>query len=76
MLSDPSGALSSQLIFIRNNLLTYYEEGDALETLRRVLETLDGGGFLIIGANERLPVEAIGLVDLYPRFRFVFRKPL
>jgi chemotaxis protein methyltransferase CheR len=75
LLSDPPAELSFHLIFLRNNLLTYYEERGALEGVRSVLETLEGGGFLIIGANERLPAEAIGLVDPHPRFRYVFRKP-
>lgn len=76
LLSDPTVELSFQIIFLRNNLLTYYKKGDAMEGLRRVLESLDGGGFLIIGANERLPDEAIGLVNPHPHFRYVFRKPL
>jgi chemotaxis protein methyltransferase CheR len=75
LLFDPPPARCFQLILLRNNLLTYYEEG-AHEGVRRVLETLEEGGFLIIGTNERLPAEAIGLVDPHPRFRYVFRKPL
>jgi chemotaxis protein methyltransferase CheR len=76
LLSDSPPAPCFQLIFLRNNLLTYYEEGSAVEGLRRVISTLDGGGFLIIGANEHLPAEAIGLLRPHPRFRYVFQKPL
>jgi chemotaxis protein methyltransferase CheR len=75
LLFDPPPACCFQLIFLRNNLLTYYEERGAIEGLRRLLESLESGGFLIIGANERLPAEVIGL-DLHPRFRDVFQKQL
>jgi chemotaxis methyl-accepting protein methylase len=44
-----------QIIFLRNNLLTYYEQSRILPTLKRLLERLVKGGFLIIGAHEKLP---------------------
>lgn len=43
------------LIFLRNNLLTYYR-GSALEvSLSRIVARLADGGILAVGSNERLP---------------------
>jgi chemotaxis methyl-accepting protein methylase len=44
------------LIFLRNNLLTYYKEGLREGPLGRIAETLTAGGYLIIGAREVMPL--------------------
>ena len=50
------------LIFIRNNLLTYYEPDEARPVLSKIVGVLNNGGYLIIGSHERatslnLPLE-------------------
>jgi chemotaxis methyl-accepting protein methylase len=52
------------LVFLRNNLLTYYEEGKQVVAFRRILSALRPGGVLIIGKKERLPSECGRLVPL------------
>jgi chemotaxis protein methyltransferase CheR len=45
------------LIFLRNNLLTYYREETKNLALGRILQSLQPGGVLVIGAHEKLPEE-------------------
>lgn len=47
-----------QLVFLRNNILTYYGESLLQQALKKVTESLASGGWLIIGAKERLPETA------------------
>jgi len=70
--TDQPPAAGFQIIFLRNNLLTYYE-GAAMESaFRRVVESLALGGFLVVGSHEKIPSSG----DLSPSNfnRFVFRK--
>ena len=62
LLSDPPG-IAFDLVFLRNNLLTYY--GDEVKTpaITKVVNSLAPGGFLIIGSHERMPIQ---VVDLKP----------
>jgi chemotaxis protein methyltransferase CheR len=46
------------LIFLRNNLLTYYRREVRESALRPILDRLAAGGFLIIGSHECLPSHA------------------
>jgi len=46
------------IIFLRNNLLTYYRDPQKRAAFERVIATLEQGGTLIIGAHERLPEAA------------------
>jgi len=50
-----------RLIFLRNNILTYYEDWLQDQAFRNVLGNLAPGGFLVIGAHERLPAGTIEL---------------
>ena len=62
-----------QIIFLRNNLLTYYE-GAAMESaFRTVVESLIPDGFLIVGSHEKIPPN---VRELSPSgfSRLVFRK--
>jgi len=43
------------LIFMRNNLLTYYDAALIAETFRKVLDCLERHGYLVIGAHEKIP---------------------
>ena len=54
-----SGPLETrfQIIFLRNNLLTYYKDGIKKVALKDILTCLSDGGYLIIGSHERLPFE-------------------
>jgi len=72
LLSDPP-QVAFDLIFLRNNLLTYY--GDPLRTdaFKRVLACLTPGGFLVIGSHETLPVHSTALKQ-YNRSRTIFQR--
>jgi chemotaxis methyl-accepting protein methylase len=45
------------IIFLRNNLLTYYKEHLKIEGLKRVIKALAPDGWLIVGSHEKLPTE-------------------
>lgn len=62
-----------QIIFLRNNLLTYYQDELKKEGLKRVLTSLCPGGFLIIGSHETLPFETPELSQYGP-LSYIFRK--
>jgi len=53
---DDPPAKEFSLILLRNNLLTYYQEGIRDPALSRVIDSLIPGGFFIIGAHEKLPL--------------------
>lgn len=61
LLSDPPGT-DFQLIFLRNNLLTYYQDDLKRPAFKKVINSLAPGGFLIIGAHEKLPSGTSGLL--------------
>ncbi len=52
--SDPPGS-EFDIIFLRNNLLTYYKADLKAKGLKRVLKALASGGWLIVGSHEKLP---------------------
>ncbi len=60
LLSDPPGK-AFDLIFLRNNLLTYYTDEVKIPAARKVVEALAPGGFLVIGSHEKLPIAFPGL---------------
>ena len=43
------------IIFLRNNVLTYYRKEAQEKALTGILNSLSPGGILIIGCHERLP---------------------
>lgn len=61
------------LIFLRNNVLTYCRQMDQIRVLPDIIEHLETGGLLIIGSHENLPT---GFETLVPtaELPFVFRK--
>ncbi|NVM22716.1 MAG: hypothetical protein HWN68_13165 [Desulfobacterales bacterium] len=61
LLSDPP-ATDFQLVFLRNSLLTYYQDELKAPAFEKVVESLDQDGFLIIGAGEKLPSGSRGLL--------------
>jgi len=72
LLSDPPGS-KFDIIFLRNNVLTYYEDLLKKKAFRKILESLAPYGFLIIGSHESLPFETRDLTGTAP-YPFVFRK--
>ena len=50
------------LVFLRNSLLTYYEDELEIPAFQRVLDGITRSGFLIIGSHEKLPVGNWGIV--------------
>jgi chemotaxis protein methyltransferase CheR len=63
LLSDPPGT-AFDLIFLRNNLLTYYKDEVKIPVIMRVVDSLAPGGFLMIGSHETMPVERADLKRL------------
>lgn len=60
LLSDPPGT-GFELVFLRNNLLTYYADELKMPALQKVIASLAPEGFLIIGSHEKMPVEPADL---------------
>jgi len=52
--SGPPGS-GFHVIFLRNNLLTYYQRHLIKDTFTQIIESLSPGGWLIIGSHEKLP---------------------
>jgi len=61
------------IIFLRNNLLTYYQDRLKKPAFNKVINQLSVNGFLIIGSHERLPYERTGLLP-YGSLSYVFQK--
>ena len=53
LLSPPDETF--HVIFLRNNLLTYYNDPLKSAALKRILSSLTPGGYLVTGSHERLP---------------------
>ena len=74
LLTDPPGT-DFNIIFLRNNVLTYYRKEAQKKALYRILNCLSPGGLFIIGCHETLPFKTDRL-DSMDRFPYVFcRKP-
>ena len=74
LLSDPPGIVFD-LIFLRNNLLTYYVDEVKIPAIKLLVNRLAPGGFLIIGRHEKMPFE---VSDLKPweESTIIFQKHL
>jgi chemotaxis methyl-accepting protein methylase len=77
LLNDPPPAKNFNIVFARNNLLTYLRDRPAEGPLGRMVEALRPGGFFVRGAKEKfpedLPPSDLGLeqTDAHPH---VYRK--
>ncbi|NPV05390.1 MAG: hypothetical protein HPY67_11745 [Syntrophaceae bacterium] len=71
--ADPPPALDFHIVFLRNNLLTYYRDGIVKAALPAILDSLVPGGYLVIGRKERLPGFIRGF-DPHPAVPFLHRK--
>ncbi|MBM4332012.1 MAG: hypothetical protein FJ117_12480 [Deltaproteobacteria bacterium] len=56
LIADNPPGTGFSLIFLRNNLLTYYTVEMQSVTLRKIMGSLETGGFIIIGSHEKIPV--------------------
>jgi len=72
LLSDPPG-IAFDLIFLRNNLLSYYTDEVKLPAMTKVVDSLAPGGFLVIGSHERIPIEPADLTP-WGNSTYIFRK--
>ncbi len=61
------------IVFLRNNLFTYYRERVVTSSLAAILKSLSPGGYLIAGQKERLPIPIPSLRAL-PSHHCVFQK--
>jgi chemotaxis protein methyltransferase CheR len=62
-----------EIIFLRNNLLTYYIDETKQTAFQKVVKSLAQGGFLVIGSHEKLPFESNNLVPFHDQ-PYIFRK--
>jgi len=60
-LCDGPYDIGFDIIFLRNNVLTYYQEPLKNEVLMKVLAGLRAGGWLIIGSHEKIPADTFKL---------------
>lgn len=62
-----------EIIFLRNNLLTYYNNREIKTALSNIPGSLSKGGYLITGSHERLPYieNLLSPSEILP---FIFRK--
>jgi len=72
LLADPPG-VDFNVIFLRNNVLTYYRPGAQKKAVINVLNCLTPGGLLIVGCHETLPFKTDRLIPM-DRFPNVFCK--
>ncbi|MFC1859366.1 CheR family methyltransferase [Thermodesulfobacteriota bacterium] len=72
ILKDPPGSIFD-IIFLRNNLLTYYQDRQKKAAFTKIVDCLSPSGVLIIGSNELLPFDTDQLVPVTP-YQYVFRK--
>ena len=62
-----------QLVFLRNSLLTYYEDEVKRRGFHKVFDSLAQSGFLIIGAHEKTPPWVRGLLP-FGHYPCIFQK--
>lgn len=72
LLFDPPG-LEFDIIYLRNNVLTYYKEGPKKKAFSNVFESLAPCGILVLGSHESVPFETKDLTGVAP-YPYVFRK--
>jgi chemotaxis protein methyltransferase CheR len=72
-LRKESPASIFQIIFLRNNILTYCRQADQIRALESILNCLAPGGLFIIGCHETLPRASGALIPL-AECPYVYRK--
>ncbi len=71
--SDPPD-IGFQIIFLRNNLLTYYRYRLMKKPLSKIITSLNPGGWLIIGSHEKLPDDESSGFTRNPATPWAYRK--
>jgi len=71
--ADPPPARDVHIIFLRNNLLTYYRKEIVETVLPGIVNCLAPGGYLVIGRKEHLPAFLEGF-NSHPAVHFLHRK--
>jgi chemotaxis protein methyltransferase CheR len=61
LLVDPPRS-GFQVVFLRNSILTYYQDELKVPAFENVVDSLDQDGFLVIGTHEKIPSEVQGLL--------------
>lgn len=61
-LTDPPPGPAFNFIFLRNNLLTYYEPSIKIPAFHRIIDTLVSPGALVVGNHETLPADRSDLI--------------
>jgi len=72
-ITQPPPVKKFQIIFLRNNLLTYYRQEIKEPAFHKVMEGLTDGGFLIIGSHEKLPFQTHKLLR-FEGCSYIFEK--
>jgi chemotaxis protein methyltransferase CheR len=62
-----------QIILLRNNLLTYYRAERIERVFLNIIDSLDEGGFLIVGRHEKLSTPTTVLMP-YKGCSYIFQK--
>ena len=62
-----------QIIFLRNSILTYYQDELKRLAFGKVMGCLALGGFLVVGSHEKLPSESEDLIR-YSGQSYIFKK--
>lgn len=73
LLKEPPPEERFQIIFLRNSLCTYYREESISSFFTNILDSLDAGGFFIIGSRERLPFQTYNLSP-FKGSSYIFQK--
>jgi chemotaxis protein methyltransferase CheR len=73
MITQPPLLGRFQIIFLRNNLLTYYRAERIERVFLKIVDSLDEGGFLIVGRHEKIPVQTTLLMP-YKGCSYIFQK--
>jgi chemotaxis protein methyltransferase CheR len=73
VMREPPPAGKFHIILLRNSLLTYYREERRRPVLLKIVDSLEDGGFLIIGCHESLP-SPIRMLSPHERCTYLFRK--
>ena len=72
LVREPPPEEKFQIIFLRNNLLTYYRQEIKEPAFLKVISSLDKGGFLVIGTHEKLPVQVRTLLQ-FKGYHYIFQ---
>ena len=72
LLTESPGS-NFQIIFLRNNILTYCRQADQIRALESILNCLAPGGLFIIGCHETLPL-ANGVLMPLAECPYVYQK--